>query len=534
MFKFSTILGKFISYTLALLTIPPLIFLIFFYSVFRNEIINDAYNDIHDEVIHQQIALDGWIAHHEALLELVGSSPQLIQQQDQRLQFFQAFLVAHTDFKSIVLFDRNGDYTMSAPPLASANVVDREYFIRARNGLTTVTSPLISRITGDVLILVTAPVRDSRGDFDGVIVGAIRLKNFFDEFSLSAKSSISRPFIVEASDHSLLSDPSREHTPVIIPPVRSEDSSHSYINSDGLKVIGAFAPVNNNKWLVIIERPFGSTLQKMELFLFIFASTSLASIIILIPLIKSYTATLVNPIKTISSISTVLLNDKSITACPYIDMKNKPVEISTLYKNFCNMAEKISAYVLELKQRSLTDPLTSLANRRCLETEGSKIIEVCRRNGAPCSCLVLDLDHFKHVNDTYGHQAGDVALQTVSKIIKRNTRAADVCARFGGEEFTILATATPLDKATVLAERIRVEIEATEITYNAFSFHITASIGVSQLTIDSKTAIEIIDNGIKNADIAMYRAKENGRNRVEIHQYYGENTQQDNSTKTLA
>lgn len=515
MFNLSTILGRFTSYTIMLLTIPPLIFFIFFYSIFKNEMINDTYNDIQDEVIHQQTAINGWMRHHTALLELIASSPRLFQQHDDLMLFFQTFLATNTDFKSIVLFNRNGDYKMSAPALPGANVADREYFQRARKGLSTVTSPLVSRLSGDMLVLVASPVHDSNGNFDGAVVGSIKFKSFLNEFSLSETDSTSRPYLVEADSHSLLSTTQREHATAPVPPSNDENSQKSYINSKGLRVIGASAPINGNKWLIVIERPFSHTIDRMEFFLLVFASTSLASIIILVPFIKRHTEIFIKPIKAISSISTALLNDPSKAECPYIDMRRNPIEIVNLYHNFCDMARKITAYVFELKQRSLTDPLTNLANRRCLETEGSKIIEVCRRNGAPCSCLVLDLDHFKHVNDTYGHQAGDAALQAVSKIIKRNTRAADICARFGGEEFTILATSTHIDKATLLAERIRTEIEATEITHNEFSFKITASIGISELAIDSRTSLQIIDEGIKNADNAMYKAKENGRNRVE-------------------
>lgn len=515
MFRFSTILGRFISYTLILLVIPPLTFLVFFYSIFRNEMLNDACDDIQEEIVHEQTALNGWIEHHEALLRLVAGSPKLIPQPDSRVQLFQIFLGTHTDFKNISFFDRHGDYVMSAPALSAANVSDREYFVRARQGLSTVTSPLVSRITGDLVVLITSPAVDSKGDFDGIVVGAIRFKNFLDEFSLSETNSTTRPFLVETRDHSLVTNPLKNLAPIILPPAKSDSSARDYINSNGIRVIGASAPVNGDKWLVVIEKPFSNTLQRMELFLLIFASTSLASIVILVPFIKNYTSTLARPIKAISSISTELLNDPSKADCPYIDMKKNPVEIVNLYHNFCNMAEKMAAYVTELKQHSLTDPLTNLANRRCLESEGSKIIEVCRRNGAPCSCLVLDLDHFKHVNDTYGHQVGDAALQAVSIVIKRNTRAADICARFGGEEFTVLATATPLDKALMLAEKIRSEIEKTEITHNAISFRVTASIGVAALNIDSKAILAIIEEGIKNADDAMYRAKEKGRNRVE-------------------
>lgn len=516
MFKLQTMQGKFFSYTVLLLTIPPLIFLLFFYSVFRNETLYDAYTDIQDKVLQQQTAINGWVDHHEALLAVVAAGPKLIQQPDSLKVLFQTFLSFHLDFKTIVLFDQNGDSKMSFPEQKSVNISDREYFARARKGLPSVTSPLISRLDGDQIIIVAHPVYDGADNFAGVIIGAIRFKNFLNEFSLAETNNTSRPYLVEASDKSLLSSQHDKAASIILPPRKDNSSPKSYINSSGERVIGVSAPVNDGNWLVVIERRSSSVLKRMESFLIIFACTSLASLIILIPLINKYIFTLIRPIRAISSISTELLNDQTKSECPYIEMKNNPVEIVTLYKNFCDMANKLSGYVFELKQRSLTDPLTGLANRRCLETEGSKIIEICRRNGTACSCMVLDLDHFKRVNDTFGHQAGDAALQSVSKIIKRNTRAADICARFGGEEFTILATSTPIDNAAILAERIRAEIENTKITYNDLSFSVTASIGIAQLDMSNDESSNILENGIKKADEALYKAKTNGRNRVEL------------------
>lgn len=516
MLKLKTMQGKFTSYTIILLTIPPIIFLICYYSVFKNKIISDAYEDIQDIAIYRQTAINGWIEHHESLLALVASAPKFIREPVPLRMFFQAFLDSHTDFRSIVFFDQNGNFKISAPDLPPANISDREYFARAREGISTTTSPLISRLSGEQVVIVAHPVQDNNGNFNGVIVGAIKFEKFLDEFSLSETDSTSRPYLVEAKNNTLLSGRQQNKKAVIIPPKTDGDLPQSYINSNGMSVIGVFAPVNNDNWLIIVEKPFNHILQGIELFLLVFAAASLVSLIVLVPLIKNYISALIKPIETISYISTELMNDQTNAACPYIDMKNSPNEIFNLYHNFCNMAEKISAYLVELTQRSLTDPLTGLSNRRCLETEGYKIIEVCRRNSTACTCLVLDLDHFKHVNDTFGHQAGDAALQAVSAVIKRNTRASDICARFGGEEFTILLTSTTIDRAIILAERIRSEIEDTQITYNEFSFYLTVSIGIAQLNIIDNTSRYALDEGIKNADEAMYKAKNNGRNRVEI------------------
>jgi diguanylate cyclase (GGDEF)-like protein len=127
--------------------------------------------------------------------------------------------------------------------------------------------------------------------------------------------------------------------------------------------------------------------------------------------------------------------------------------------------------------------------------------------------LVLDIDHFKKVNDTFGHQAGDVALQIVSSILQKHVRSSDICARFGGEEFTILASSTTAEAAMFLAEKIRREVETTSITCDSVTFKITVSIGVAELSQESHACSTALKDGIRAADCAMYTAKKSGRNR---------------------
>ena len=306
----------------------------------------------------------------------------------------------------------------------------------------------------------------------------------------------------------------KDKAPTIIPPQKADAAPQSYLNSNGIRVLGVSAPINDGKWRIAIEKPYSSILGRMDSFLLRFALVSMLSLAILLPFIKKHISATVKPIETISTLSTDFSHNVSNAACPYIDTSKTPQEIVNLYHNFCDMAEKLSSYVQKLEQNNLTDPLTGLANRRCLENDGCKAIEICRRSGVACSCLVLDLDYFKNVNDTYGHQTGDVALQTVSAILKNNTRTSDICARFGGEEFTILASSTTAEAAMCLAEKIRADVEKTPIIHGALTFNITVSIGVAEILQENHSPSSALEEGIRAADCAMYTAKKTGRNRA--------------------
>jgi diguanylate cyclase (GGDEF)-like protein len=164
-----------------------------------------------------------------------------------------------------------------------------------------------------------------------------------------------------------------------------------------------------------------------------------------------------------------------------------------------------------LQRMTQIDPLTEVANRRHLTERMEEEYLRSRRYERPLSVGMLDIDHFKKLNDTYGHPAGDHALIEVSKIIKQTLRCHDFVARYGGEEFVMLLPETPADRALLAFERVRVAIERAEITYGGARLPVTASLGVAsfphQLLCKAGDFITL-------ADAALYDAKRSGRNRV--------------------
>jgi len=162
----------------------------------------------------------------------------------------------------------------------------------------------------------------------------------------------------------------------------------------------------------------------------------------------------------------------------------------------------------ELEIISTIDRLTNIANRRKLDEYLSLEAETAQRYDRPLSLFMIDIDHFKKVNDTYGHQIGDYALQSVAKLLKDNIRNTDIVGRFGGEEFMVICPETDQHAASVLAEKLRLEINNYHFeTIN----HITISIGVAQIQ-NTNT----ISEWIERADKALYRAKGEGRNQVAV------------------
>lgn len=162
-----------------------------------------------------------------------------------------------------------------------------------------------------------------------------------------------------------------------------------------------------------------------------------------------------------------------------------------------------------LEPLATTDQLTSLSNRHYFTSELVKQINIWRRYQRPLSILILDIDFFKKVNDSYGHMAGDYVLQMLARICQNAVRDIDTVARIGGEEFAILLPSTAVNGAMRTAERIRKETEAFSFKYEDARFRVTVSIGVTELTDDSWSITEFM----KAADDMLYKAKNSGRNR---------------------
>ncbi len=170
-----------------------------------------------------------------------------------------------------------------------------------------------------------------------------------------------------------------------------------------------------------------------------------------------------------------------------------------------------------MRRTSLVDTLTGVNNRRFLEQRIGEELDRSQRNEDPLSCLFLDIDHFKLVNDTYGHQAGDHVLSLVASMIKKQLRSNDVLARYGGEEFVALLSNIDDTWVGDIAERIRLSIKELSITYNEKDINVTISIGSSTYHPSTSPIIstaELSAHLIESADKALYEAKHNGRDRV--------------------
>jgi diguanylate cyclase (GGDEF)-like protein len=228
--------------------------------------------------------------------------------------------------------------------------------------------------------------------------------------------------------------------------------------------------------------------------------------------VVAFSCLIIMSIAIFSAIFTYTTNQAVIRADRATELEQTHQELAKAYRDMGITNAKLEQALTKIQKQALTDALTDLPNHRAVMDQLTKEIDQTRRSGDPFSLLFFDADHFKQVNDTYGHAVGDSILRQIGERASSILRSRDTLGRFGGEEFVLLLPETDTKQASIIAERVRVAIGAvamaTSQTENGIMM--TASIGIATYQFDDMTEQELL----AQADEAMYIAKRQGRNQV--------------------
>jgi diguanylate cyclase (GGDEF)-like protein len=289
---------------------------------------------------------------------------------------------------------------------------------------------------------------------------------------------------------------------------QADGASVAYDAPDGVAVLGALAAVPRTEWHVVAEIPAATAYADIRRL----RNTTVLLVLVLLLVTGSLAYALglliVRPLERLSRAADRVAGGDLDVDVP----ASGGGELFQLAGVFNDMVRRLREGHAELERLSVTDELTSLANRRRLMTELEREVRRSDRNGRAFAVLMLDVDKFKHFNDTYGHQAGDAVLKRLAQILRDSARDVDTVARYGGEEFLLILPETSATGAAQVAERIRASTEKDRFTPETASAEIsvTVSIGYAVFPEHARTP----ETMIEAADQALYRSKEGGRNRV--------------------
>ena len=513
--------------------VPLLAGVAFFLLYSGGALQQEAERDLNATLSLQQQHLEYWVNERAQDIGSLAADPRVLALPEDGLRdMLQGMLQVSPAFEDIVAVDERGRTRAGPKHAPGVDVSDREYFRAAKEGRSSVSGVITSRLTGSKIIVVASPVRDEAGRFRGLVLGTVQLDTLLRFLQSMYSETSSRTFLLEA-DGTLLSPAVNPDRPGDTPlrSLRAGDrifdrawhdvhTPEVYRNHAGERVVGACRWILGGRWLLVAEKP---ETEIMRLHAGILGVPLLGAALLFLvfgPMSLRLARSLEGPVRRLEEHSRKIEGGDFDVVCDPEPESRDPVEIRRLNVAYCLMVERVRDTLDALREASLTDHLTGAANRKLLFQEGPRLIDAALRAGKPVSLLMLDLDHFKNVNDTHGHAAGDAVLAAFAGLLERMVRQSDIFARVGGEEFVVLAPNAGREAAQELAERIRVAVAVLPVPVGQDSLSVSVSIGTATLQPQQDGERfpgqrNVLESLLAAADDALYEAKRNGRNRVE-------------------
>jgi len=298
----------------------------------------------------------------------------------------------------------------------------------------------------------------------------------------------------------------------------NKESKGIWKNHLGISVLGVsiIAEIDGLKFILLAEQEIEQAFLLVNTLKYQFYFLLILTIVVIIILSLLLAYFIVKPLKkVIDSLDIIASGEFDVD----IKQTNQHDEFGNLINKFNNMASKLKKMKAtsdhknkQLMELSIRDHLTGLFNHRHLIEYGEIRVLEANRNGMMLGLFMIDIDHFKQVNDTYGHPCGDYVITEVALLLKKNLRSIDILARYGGEEFAVIIPNITTAKAKIVADKICKRIHEHKFIYEKQKFEITVSIGIA---MQQKSENKIMDI-IKRADQALYQSKDNGRNQVSL------------------
>lgn len=516
-----TLRGLLRFYTLLCVSLPLLLAAGFFYSFQRGQVIDDALAGMAETLVTERSILRSWIderfadARFLALLDETRTADA-----DLMRQTFAKYVRTHPSVSALVYVGRDGHTLVDSSGSPSVYVGDRPYFQEARQGRDTLVTGIIGRTSGKPICLFATPAARPDGTFGGLVFASVQLDALDAWLRETTVLSQGKAVVCDAEGRILAPSAAVRISGgqlvgrVAPKALAAGERGASYRSADGRELLAVSVSVDRGGLRLVREEPAAAVLSGYRSQALWVAAGALAAIMLISPLMLRFCRKLEQPLEALSRHARELRSKAYDETCSLAAPSRLPREVEELFLAFSEMACDVRGHIEAIEQLSVQDELTGLYNRRFLFSSGLKLVAAALRAGQPCCCLMFDVDHFKRVNDTFGHQAGDHVLSHIGALLAGAIRRSDLAARYGGEEFAVLLVGADLDQGLDQAERIRRAMAEKPCEAAGRRLSVTVSVGVAAVYGVREFGEAALDDLLARADAALYAAKAAGRNRV--------------------
>lgn len=513
LFKTNTLRGRLRVFILNLILFVILVFSIFLMNITKSQIKSSYENELSSIVKMQNQAITKWLNKRELDIHFLANSSFIKTKKLEEIEiFFEEFINSQSEFYFVSFIDKNGQEIQNSTFLEKKNFKEYEFFKQSIQGFDFISDAQIDTDGKMPVIHFSSTVFDENNEIIGMVVGAVRLSSIQAIIESFRFGETGETFILNNQNKVLTKRRFEQENLFkedIISYIAKKEVILGYYEKE---VLSTFEITTHNRWKIVAQISKEEIFKVFEQFLIYTTFFITVLLFILVPLILRFSNKIERPLQFL------LHGSKKIQDGNYghtIDENSiiyATSEIKDLTATFNSMSEQLGIVISDLTTRSTIDMLSKLYNRAELLKRSQKAFELAKEKEKSCTVFIIDIDHFKNINDTYGHRSGDVAIELVANSVKTSLCDNDIAGRYGGEEFMVFLSDITRENAINIAQRVRKNIEKLLILNENHTFKCTCSIGIYYTQPIQNTLT--LEQMIEKADQALYEAKHNGRNRV--------------------
>lgn len=517
-FKTHTLSGRLRTFIINLILFVVLVISIFLMFMTKSQIKTTYENELNSIVRMQNQAVEKWLNERELDIRFLVNSHDVKEANLDRIKsLFENFVNNQSEFYFISFIALDGYSKVDSTFESNRYFGEKEFFKESANGLDFISDAVFNDFDNMPVIHFSSPVVDEYNEVIAVVVGAVRLYSIQAIVESFRFGETGETYILDHQKQLLTKRKFDKKSDILNHTDNTLIANDFYMNYNNKEVLGSNVKSNFERWTIVAEISKDEIYVMFEQFLMYVMFFIIILLILVVPLVLRFSNKIERPLQ-------FLLNgSKQIQDGDYgheIDSSlivHATSEIKDLTHSFNSMSGVLKNVIGELTTHSTIDVLSKLYNRRELLRLSTNMLEKSMLEQKHSAVLMIDIDHFKRINDSYGHRTGDIAIELVSNTIKTSITNIDIAGRYGGEEFMVFIGDTNRVKVKEIAQRIRTNIEKLDIDFEEYELKCTCSVGV--YFMQDLNITHSLDAIIEKADQALYEAKHTGRNKVVVYNY---------------